>query len=70
MSEDGDSLKVLAPPSFKRRLDAIEAAVQNVADRPISRRDALGVAGLALLAAGGVAGSARAAGGLESQLVI
>ena len=70
MSEDGDSLKVLAPPSFKRRLDAIEAAVQNVANRPISRRDALGVAGLALLAAGGVAGSARAAGGLESQLVI
>ncbi len=70
MSEDGDSLKILAPPSVKRRLDAIEAAVQDVAGRPISRRDALGVAGLALLAAGGVAGSARAAGGLESQLVI
>jgi spermidine/putrescine-binding protein len=69
MSDDSDGLRILAPPGVKQRFDAIEAAVQSVADRRISRRDALGVAGLALLAAGGLTGKARAAA-IENQLVI
>ena len=71
MSDDRtDGLRVLAPQGVKERFDAIESAVQSVAGRGISRRDALGVAGLALLAAGGLAGTARASGGLEKDLVI
>ena len=53
MSDDSDGLRILAPPGVKQRFDAIEAAVQSVADRPISRRDALGLRGLTLLRPGG-----------------
>src|ERR1700733_11228367 len=69
MSDDSDGLRILAPPGGKQRFDAIEAAVQSVAGRRMSRRDALGLAGLTLLAAGGLTGKARAAA-IENQLVI
>ncbi len=70
MSDGIDGLRVLAPSGVKERFDAIESAVQNVAGKPVNRRDALGVAGLALLAAGGFAGAARASSGIENELVI
>src|SRR5690348_16483137 len=77
MSDAGtDGLRILAPSGVKDRFDAIESAVQSVAGKRVNRRDALGVAGLALLAAGGLAGSARAGStftsgtGIENELVI
>jgi spermidine/putrescine transport system substrate-binding protein len=72
MSDDSDDLRILAPPGVKHRLDEIESAVQSVAGRPISRRHALGVAGLSMLAASGFARGARAAdaSSIEDQLVI
>ena len=60
MSDDSDGLRILAPPGVKKRFDDIEAAVNRAAGRRVDRRDALGVAGLALLAAGGLAGVAQA----------
>jgi spermidine/putrescine transport system substrate-binding protein len=71
MSDDGtDGLRVLAPRGVKERFDALESAVQGVSGKRVNRRDALGVAGLALLAAGGFARAARASSGIESDLVI
>jgi spermidine/putrescine-binding protein len=55
---------------MQKLIDAIESAVQSVAGKRVNRRDALGVAGLALLAAGGFAGAARASSGIENELVI
>jgi len=73
MSDDTEGLRILAPPGVKKRFDAIEAAVNRAAGRRVDRRDALGVAGLALLAAGGLAGAAKGAArasSIESELVI
>jgi spermidine/putrescine-binding protein len=69
MSDDTEGLRILAPPGVKKRLDAIEVAVNRAAGRRVDRRDALGIAGLALLAAGGLAGTARGAS-IENELVI
>jgi len=69
MSDDTEGLRILAPPGVKKRFDDIEAAVNRAAGRRVDRRDALGVAGLALLAAGGLAGVAKASS-IENELVI
>jgi spermidine/putrescine-binding protein len=69
MSDDTEGLRILAPPGVKKRFDDIEAAVNRAAGRRVDRRDALGVAGLALLAAGGLAEAAKASS-IENELVI
>ncbi|HEY6397444.1 MAG TPA: spermidine/putrescine ABC transporter substrate-binding protein [Solirubrobacteraceae bacterium] len=50
MTPDRDSLKLLAPATAKPRLDYLQREVQEAAGRRVNRREALGMAGLALLA--------------------
>jgi spermidine/putrescine transport system substrate-binding protein len=72
MSETPDELDILAPVSTKSKLDYLHREVQHAAGRRINRREALGVAGLAFLAAacGTTTGSSSssAAGGSSSGL--
>ena len=83
MTDPRDSLNVLAPRSMRRKFDYLHREVNDAAGRRVSRREALGVAGLALIAAA-CGGSTNAGGGggnsgpadtlqgkpMEDQLVI
>ncbi len=51
MSDRPDELDILAPVSTKSKLDYLHREIQHAAGRRINRREALGVAGLAFLAA-------------------
>jgi spermidine/putrescine-binding protein len=66
MDDPNDGLRLLAPRSLKPRLDRIEQAVQAVAQREhgrrLSRREALGLGGLALLVTA-CGGSTKSGGG-------
>jgi spermidine/putrescine transport system substrate-binding protein len=50
MTTPRDSLKILAPTTTKPKLDYLHREVQDAAGRRVNRREALGIAGLALLA--------------------
>jgi spermidine/putrescine-binding protein len=73
MTTRRDSLNVLAPTTAKPGLDLVHSEVQAGAGRRINRRDALGMAGLALLATacgtgtGASSGSSPSAPGLAGD---
>jgi spermidine/putrescine transport system substrate-binding protein len=50
MNTDNDQLTILAPRAMKPKFDYLHREVQHAAGRPLSRRQALGLGGLALLA--------------------
>jgi spermidine/putrescine transport system substrate-binding protein len=51
MSQNHDELNILAPRALKPKLDYLHREVQHAAGRPMSRRQALGLGGMALFAA-------------------
>jgi spermidine/putrescine transport system substrate-binding protein len=51
MNTDHDQLNILAPRAIKPKFDYLHREVQQVAGRPLTRRQALGLGGVALLAA-------------------
>jgi spermidine/putrescine transport system substrate-binding protein len=51
MNADNDRLNILAPRAMKPKLDYLHREVQQAAGRPLSRRQALGLGGMAMLAA-------------------
>src|SRR5260370_24291871 len=55
MNEDRDALNILAPRERKRKLDCLHREVQRAAGRPLNRRQALGLGGMALFAAAAAA---------------
>ena len=61
MNSDHDELSILAPRQVKPKLDYLHREVQRAAGRPLSRRQALGLGGMALFAA--ACGSTATTGG-------
>jgi spermidine/putrescine transport system substrate-binding protein len=55
MNQSPDELNILAPHAMKPKLDYLHREVQRAAGRHINRREALGLGGMALLAAGAAA---------------
>src|SRR5260221_11498903 len=55
MNEDRDALNILAPREMKPKLDYLHREVQRAAGRPLNRRQALGLGGMALFAAAAAA---------------
>src|SRR5260221_12728834 len=55
MNEDRDALNILAPREMKPKLDYLHREVQRAAGRALNRRQALGMGGMALLAAAAAA---------------
>ena len=51
MNNEQDQLNILAPRQVKPKLDYLHREVQRAAGRPLSRRQALGLGGMALVAA-------------------
>ena len=51
MNADNDRLHILAPRAMKPKLDYLHREVQQAAGRPLTRRQALGLGGMALFAA-------------------
>ncbi len=51
MNTDNDRLNILAPRAMKPKLDYLHREVQRAAGRPLTRRQALGLGGMAMLAA-------------------
>jgi spermidine/putrescine transport system substrate-binding protein len=51
MNRDDNQLNILVPRSLKPKLDYLHREVEDAAGRPLSRRHALGLGGMALLAA-------------------
>src|SRR5437588_6443195 len=51
MSKDQDQLSILAPRQMKPKLDYLHREVERAAGRPLTRRQALGLGGMALFAA-------------------
>ena len=51
MNADNDRLNILAPRAMKPKLDYLHREVQQAAGRPLTRRQALGLGGMALFAA-------------------
>src|SRR5215813_1169189 len=51
MNTDDDRLNILAPRAMKPKLDYLHREVQHAAGRPLTRRQALGLGGMAMLAA-------------------
>jgi spermidine/putrescine transport system substrate-binding protein len=51
MNTDKDRLNILAPRAMKPKLDYLHREVQQAAGRPLTRRQALGLGGMAMLAA-------------------
>jgi spermidine/putrescine transport system substrate-binding protein len=51
MNKDQDQLSILAPRQMKPKLDYLHREVQHAAGRPLTRRQALGLGGMALFAA-------------------
>jgi spermidine/putrescine transport system substrate-binding protein len=55
VNEDRDELSILAPREMKPKFDYLHREVQRAAGRPLGRRQALGLGGMALLAAAAAA---------------
>src|SRR5215475_8660055 len=53
MNTDRDQLNILAPRAIKPKFDYLHREVQRAAGRPLTRRQALGLGGMALFAAAG-----------------
>jgi spermidine/putrescine transport system substrate-binding protein len=68
MNRDQDELNILAPREAKPKLDYLHREVQRAAGRPLDRRQALGLGGMALLAAAAAAcGSTSTSGTAKSS---
>jgi spermidine/putrescine transport system substrate-binding protein len=67
MDQDRDELNILAPRTLKPKLDYLHREVQHAAGRPISRRQALGLGGMALFAAAAAGCSTSTGTGTSSQ---
>src|SRR6266851_1822499 len=68
MNDDRDELRILAPRTMKPKLDYLHREVQRAAGRPLDRRQALGLGGMALLAAAAAAcGSTSTSGTAKSS---
>ncbi|HEX3312360.1 MAG TPA: hypothetical protein VHS32_39465, partial [Streptosporangiaceae bacterium] len=61
MNADHDRLNILAPRAIKPKFDYLHREVQRAAGRPLTRRQALGLGGMALFAA--ACGSTTTTGG-------
>ncbi|HEU5384600.1 MAG TPA: spermidine/putrescine ABC transporter substrate-binding protein [Streptosporangiaceae bacterium] len=61
MNTDDNRLNILAPRAMKPKLDYLHREVQRAAGRPLTRRQALGLGGMAMLAA--ACGSTSTTGG-------
>jgi spermidine/putrescine transport system substrate-binding protein len=66
MNDDRDELRILAPRTMKPKLDYLHREVQRAAGRHIDRRQALGLGGMALLAAAAAACGATTTTGTGS----
>ncbi len=53
MNSNHDELNILAPREIKPKLDYLHREVQRAAGHRINRREALGLGGMAILAAAG-----------------
>src|SRR5690348_13001537 len=67
MNTDNDRLNILAPRAMKPKLDYLHREVQQAAGRPLTRRQALGLGGLAMLAAACGSSSTTGGGGSASS---
>jgi spermidine/putrescine transport system substrate-binding protein len=68
MNRDQDELNILAPREAKPKMDYLHREVQRAAGRPLDRRQALGLGGMALLAAAAAAcGSTSTSGTAKSS---
>src|ERR1700748_189769 len=61
MNTDNDQLNILAPRAIKPKFDYLHREVQRAVGRPLTRRQALGLGGMALFAA--ACGSTSTTGG-------
>jgi spermidine/putrescine transport system substrate-binding protein len=67
MNTDDNRLKILAPRAMKPKLDYLHREVQHAAGRPLTRRQALGLGGMAMLAAACGSTSTTGGGGSASS---
>jgi spermidine/putrescine transport system substrate-binding protein len=68
MNKGPDDLSILAPRAMKPKIDYLHREVQRAAGRHIDRRQALGLGGMAILAAAAAAcGTTKASGGSTSS---
>ena len=68
MNTDHDQLNILAPRTMKPKFDYLHREVQRAAGRPLTRRQALGLGGMALFAAAcGSTADRRSGGGSASS---
>jgi spermidine/putrescine transport system substrate-binding protein len=68
VNDDRDQLNILAPREMKPKLDYLHREVQRAAGRRLNRRQALGLGGMAMLAAGAAAcgGGSTGSGGPQT----
>jgi spermidine/putrescine transport system substrate-binding protein len=67
MNKAQDQLNILAPRQMKPKLDYLHREVQHAAGRPLSRRQALGLGGMALVAAAAGCTSTTSTGSTSSS---
>src|SRR5690242_17610077 len=67
MNAENNRLNILAPRAMKPKLDYLHREVQQAAGRPLTRRQALGLGGMAMLAAACGSTSTTAGGGSASS---
>jgi spermidine/putrescine transport system substrate-binding protein len=67
MNTDDNRLNILAPRAMKPKLDYLHREVQRAAGRPLTRRQALGLGGMAMLAAACGSTSTTGGGGSASS---
>ena len=67
MNTENDRLNILAPRAMKPKLDYLHREVQRAAGRPLTRRQALGLGGMAMLAAACGSTSTTGGGGSASS---
>src|SRR6516225_6640824 len=67
MNNNRDELSILAPRALKPKLDYLHREVQRAAGRPMSRRQALGLGGMALFAAAAAGCSTSTSSGSGAQ---
>ena len=68
MNTDNNRLNILAPRAMKPKLDYLHREVQQAAGRPLTRRQALGLGGMALLAAACGSTSTTQSGSIPGRL--
>src|SRR4029077_15712155 len=67
MNTDHDQLNILAPRAIKPKFDYLHREVQRAVGRPLTRRQGLGLGGIALFAAAGGSTSTTCGGGAANS---